>query len=88
MDRAWRRKDRNGFAFLELIIVAAIILFIFSRYAKTYFKKPLINKETEKALSEQGIDTTNYKAIIDTTKSKMQAIQEQQDRLLESISNK
>ncbi len=80
------KQFKNGFAFIELLLVIAIILFLFYKVINLYFKKtPTINKETEKALSEQGIDTTNYKSIVGSTREKIQDIQTQRIKELENI---
>lgn len=86
MNRNRRKEYSNSFAFLELIIVLAIILVIFSLMSKMFLKKSTINKETEKALSGQGIDTSNYNTIVDSTKNKLGDIQSKHSADLESIS--
>jgi competence protein ComGC len=80
------RGFKKGFAFIELLLVIAIILFLFYKVINLYFKNtPAINKETGKVLSEQDINTTDYKSIIDTTKDKIKNIQTQHFKELESI---
>jgi len=71
------RKIKAGFMFIELLLVLAIIMFIAFKVFNLYFKKPSFNKETQKVISEQGIDTTSSKSIIDSTKKKLQDIQGQ-----------
>ncbi len=79
-------KSDWGFTFIGLLLVLAIILFLFYKAINFYFKKPLtINKETEEALFEQDIDTINYKSILDSTKEKIQDIQTQRMKQLENI---
>lgn len=69
---------------IEIILVLAIICFIIYKTVDYYFKKPKIGKETEKLLLEQGIDTTSYKATVDTVRSKIEGIQEEHlDKLME-----
>ncbi len=73
---------------LELILVLVIILLLFKQALNSYFKKPYFDKKTEQALSEQGIDTTNYKAILDSTKEKIKNIDKQlmdQEKRIEDI---
>ncbi|MFH1339311.1 MAG: hypothetical protein ABIH40_05670 [Candidatus Omnitrophota bacterium] len=50
---------------------------LFYLVLNTYFKKPSIDKEAEKPLSEQGIDATNYQTILDSTKKKVEDINKQ-----------
>ena len=68
-------KLKSGFAFLELLLASAIIMFIAYLAFKAYFKKTPLDKETQKAVSEQGIDTTSYKSTIDSTRNKVEDIQ-------------
>lgn len=80
------KKDKAGFGFIEILLVLVIVLFLFYKVINFYFKKaPTINKETEKALSEQGINATNYKSIIDTTRNKIKNIQTQHLNELNNI---
>ncbi len=71
------RKVRAGFMFIELLLVLAVIMFIAFKVFKSYFKSPSLNKEAQRVISEQGIDATNYKSIIDSTKKKLRDIQDQ-----------
>ena len=81
------RQIKTGFMFIELLLVLAIIMFIAFKVFKLYFKKPSFNKETQRAISEQGIDTASYKSIIDSTKRKLQDIQGQHMEELRNITN-
>ena len=54
--------------FLELLLVLAIIMFITFKVFNLYFKKPALNEETQKVITEQGIDTTSLESIADSTK--------------------
>ena len=69
-------------------MVLVIILLLFKKGLNVYFKKPYLDKKTEQTLSEQGIDTTNYKAILDSTKEKIRNIDKQlmdQEKRIEDI---
>jgi uncharacterized protein YneF (UPF0154 family) len=61
--------------FIELLLVLAITMFIAFKVFKLYFKNPSPNKETQKVIAEQGIDTTSYKSTIDSTRDKLKEIQ-------------
>jgi competence protein ComGC len=74
------RKFKAGFMFIELLLVLAIIMFIAYKVINVYFKKPSLDKETQKFISEQGIDATNYKSIIDSTKDNLKGIQNQHNK--------
>ena len=69
------RKIKAGFMFLEILLVLAIIMFIAFKVFKLYFKNPPIDKETQRVITEQGINTTTYKSIINSTKDKLEDIQ-------------
>lgn len=81
------RKIKAGFMFIELLLVLAIIAFIAFRVFKFYFKNPSFNKETQRVISEQGIDTASYESIIDSTKKKLQGIQDQHMEKLGNATN-
>ena len=81
------RKIKAGFMFIELLLVLTIIMFIVFKVFDLYFKQSSLNKETQKVISEQGIDTTSYKSIIDSTKKKLQGIQDQNMEKLGNVIN-
>jgi hypothetical protein len=69
------KKAKNGFMFIELILALAIIMFIAFKVFNAYFKKPSLDNETQRLISEQGIDTTSHKTTIDSTRDKLEDIQ-------------
>jgi len=79
------RKIKTGFMFIELLAVLAIIVFIVFKVFNFYFIKPSLNKETQKIASEQGIDTTSARSIIDSTKNKLRDIQDQYNNTLDQM---
>ena len=70
-------KLKAGFMFIELLLVLAIIMFIAYKVINLYFKKPSLDKETQRVISTQGIDTTSSKSIVDSTRKKLQDVQHQ-----------
>ena len=70
------RKIKTGFMFIELLLVLAITMFIAFKVFKLYFKQPALNQETQRVISESGIDTISYKSTIDSTKNKLQDIRD------------
>jgi uncharacterized membrane protein YhiD involved in acid resistance len=76
---------KQGFGFLEIILVMAVILFLSYRLLNQYFKKPLVDKETQELLSSQGIDTSSYKATTDSVRQKIQDITQQHLKQLDDI---
>ena len=85
MARYYFKEYKSGFVFLELVLVLAIILFLCYRLLNMYFKKPSLDKETKKVLTEQGIDTTSYKATLDSTREKVEDITKQRMNTLDDI---
>jgi uncharacterized protein YneF (UPF0154 family) len=81
------KKTKTGFMFIELLLVLVIIMFIAFKVFNVYFKNPSLNKETQRVISGQGIDTTSYKSIIDSTKKKLQDIQDQHMEKLGNATN-
>lgn len=77
--------SRRAFAFLELLIVAAIVGVVVYSMLKMYYKKPMVDKETAQALKEQNIDTATYKTTVTGVQDKLAAIQEQSDRQMEEV---
>ncbi len=69
------RKVKAGFGFIEILLALAIIAFIAYKVFNVYFKKTSLDKDTQKIISEQGIDTTSSKSTIDSTRDKLKDIQ-------------
>ncbi len=67
-------KDRRGFTLLGLLLAIAIVCVLYYIAVNTYFKKPILDKSTEKSLSEQGIDISSHQAILESTKEKLEDI--------------
>jgi len=78
------RKLKAGFMYIELLLVLAIVMFIAFKVFNLYFK-PSLDKETQRAISTQGIDSTSPKSIVDSTKKKLQDIQHQHMNELDNI---
>jgi len=69
---------RKGFALLEILLVLLVIAILYVAMTM-YYKKPMPDKESQKLLSSQGIDTTSYKTILDSTKKKLQDVSKQNE---------
>lgn len=79
------KKINTGFMLIELLAVLAIIMFIAFKALKPYFMKPSLNKETQKVISGQVIDTASSKSLIDSTRNKLRDIQNQHNDELNQI---
>ena len=81
------KDTKKAFVFLEILLVLIVISFLVYIALKTYFKKPTMDKETEKILTEQGIDTSNQKAILDSARDKVREINKQQLNYEKAVEN-
>ena len=81
------KQIKTGFMLIELLLVLAIIMFITFKAFKLYFMKPSLDKETQKVISGQGIDTTSYQSLIDSSKKKLQNIQDKHMQELGNIAD-
>jgi len=68
------KTTRAGSMLIELLLVFAVIAFIVIKVLGSYHK-PSLNKETQKVMSGQGIDTTSYGAIKSSINTKLKDIQ-------------
>jgi len=69
---------RRGFAFIELILVLAIITFLAYLAYKTYFLKPLAaNPQAQEMMKQENIDGSNYIALKKSLESKVKDINRQ-----------
>jgi hypothetical protein len=69
------RRIKAGFMLIEILLALAAIIFIVFKVSKLYLKPPVLNQQTQKIIAEQGIDTTSYKTIIDSTSNRVEDIQ-------------
>jgi len=72
------RKTNDGFGLIELLAALAIVALIVFLVMKNYYRKPFVDKETQKAVSEQGIDTTSYGTVKDSLKKQLLNIKDRQ----------
>ena len=59
---------------LGLLLTMAIICIMAYFMMKAYFRPPVKDKAEAGFLSEQGVDSTNYKTILDSTKNTLRGI--------------
>lgn len=71
--------------FIELLLVLAIAMFIAFKVFKLYFNHSSLNPETQRVMSDQGIDTTSYKSTIESTRNKLEDIQKKHIEELNQI---
>jgi hypothetical protein len=85
MEKKRVSRGEIGFALLELLLAAVVILLLFFAFAKLYLKKSPLDKDSQESFKQQGIDTTNYKTTLDSTKAKLKAIEAQRAKELEGL---
>ena len=61
-------REKKAFALISLLLAAVIICILYYIAINTYFKRPSLDKPTEKFLSEQGIDASSYQSVIDSAR--------------------
>ena len=80
---------KEGFALLELIFSMAIILTLAYISYQFYFNRPPVDKQTQEALLEHGINSSSQQAILDDAKSRIDNINKQildnKRRMLEDL---
>ena len=69
-----RASKRRAFMLLEMIFALIIILFLCYIVLKFYITKPIINNKTQNILSKEGVDSSSPRAIIDSTRGKIEEI--------------
>ena len=73
MKKGWIQVSRGGFiTLLGLLLTIVIISIIWYMLFNVYLKKPVLDKETEELLSEEGLDDSSHKAILDSTRKSVQ----------------
>jgi hypothetical protein len=81
-----KKHNNKGFiGIAETVVVVLIIAMVAYFLLKKSFRSP-VDARTKESLSEQGIDASNYKTIIESTRARVEAIQkqaEQQQRRME-----
>ena len=75
--RSYDTRRGGIFSILEILIVVAIIAFLFIKFGKLYLGSPVTDKGVNEQLQQQGIDTSTSKAMIDSTRSKLDDINKQ-----------
>ena len=79
-------RDKRGFlTLLGMIFALVIACYLFYIVLNAYFRKPASDKKIDKALSEQGIDTSSYQRIEETTRKKINDITKEHLNELENI---
>ena len=72
------KRTGHGFALIELLVALAIIAFIITKMMNYYYKKPVMDKDTQKIISGQGIDASSPVSIVDSVKKKLQNIKKEE----------
>jgi len=70
-------KDKKGLASLIGLLLAAVIIAFLIYIMMNKKMGSAVDNKTKKTLEEQGVDTSSYKGILDTTKKKIKDINRQ-----------
>jgi len=79
------KKTKTGFMFIALLLVLAIIMFMALTVTKLYRKPPSLDQETQRVIAEQSIDTTSDESTVDSTREKIEDIQNKHSDELNKI---
>jgi type II secretory pathway pseudopilin PulG len=71
------KRFKSGFAFLEILLVAVVIIVLCYLALKSYLKNPSMDKTTQEVLSQQGIDTSSQKAVLDSARERIKDLNKQ-----------
>ncbi|MFC1703519.1 hypothetical protein ACFL1E_01870 [Candidatus Omnitrophota bacterium] len=72
-------KAKEGFmSMIGLLFAVAIIAVLCYFVVTTYVKPPVADTSVQEAASQAGIDTSNYKSVLETTKTTVKDIEKQQ----------
>ncbi len=67
------QRSEKGFLSLVGILLTLVIISILVYISlTTYFKKPVTDQKTERSLSEQGIDASSQKAVLDSVRTSLE----------------
>ena len=70
--------NNKGLGVIELLIVLCIIGGMAYFWAQNYSKGPVVDEPTAQVLSQQGIDTTSYSGVVDSTKTMVKGLEQKQ----------
>jgi hypothetical protein len=66
----------RGISILGVLLSIIVILLLYYFYTRLYFNV-LVDRKTRDTLHSEGVDTSSFQAIIDSTKEKAKEIEEQ-----------
>ena len=77
--------SKGFFTLLGLLIVVAIICVLNYKSFSVYFNPHPIDEATNRALTREGIDTSSYRSIKDTTRKKIDDITRQRTQQIDQF---
>jgi len=75
----------GAFSLLWLVLTVALICFLYFKLVRVYFNKSQLGDLGIESSSGQEIDTSSYKAIVDSTKKVVEKINKEHMDQLEDI---
>lgn len=82
-----KKDTKKAFALLELLVTLVILGVLFYVAVNVFFKKTKESEKIHQSIAEDGIDTSNYRTIVDSTKKKIEKINTQRLQRQKKIEN-
>ena len=73
-----RRGDFLGL--IGLLLLVGVVIFLAQYFLKSSYLKPKLDKESQEAAAEAGINTANYQTVVQSTRDTVQGIVNQRQR--------
>jgi len=70
----------TGFSLIGMLLALIIIAILYLIAIKVYFKGPVIDEETKEFLTEQGIESDDYRGVVESTRHKMDKVNKEIER--------
>lgn len=83
------RKEKGFVGIIGLLLSVTILCTLGFFVYKAYLRRPVVDKTTQKSLSEHGIKDVKYETLVDTAERKLKGIEQKMlDRENELFDNR